>query len=477
LAVGESAGETAPRGARLTRAGAGTATGGVRRVSAGSAAGGPAAVEMLLAGDGTPRPEAAPLLEAAASALAAGGRGELVEGERLRARGHPPELVSAAFAQAELRLRAAAKFSRAAGMLFTRDGLEQASSEAAARHRASRFDGLVRIADLCTGIGGDLLALAAGPAGEPGAARGRVVLAVDRDATHLRLARHNACVYTPDAAVEPLCADVREVDLRGVDGVFVDPARRSAPRAGPAPRRFAPGVGEPPLAWCFAVEGAVAAVAVKAAPGLDTGLVPAGWEIEFVAEGRALKEAVLFSPALAAARRRATVLTAAAGAAETASLVGDPDSDPDVDGDGDGDREVGEPDAYLYDPNPAVTRAGLVGELGRRLGAWQVDPRIAFLTCGELRRTPFARALRVQASLPFDVRRLRELLRARGAGSVELRRRGLAGDVDALRRRLAPHRSDLTPGGPAMTVVMTRVHDRPWAFVCTPAGTSGEVGA
>ena len=53
--------------------------------------------------------------------------GELGLAERLR-RTFPAELVIAALAQHELRRRAAAKFSRAGAMWFTRDGLEQASS-------------------------------------------------------------------------------------------------------------------------------------------------------------------------------------------------------------------------------------------------------------------------------------------------------------------------------------------------------------
>ncbi|MDP9363647.1 MAG: class I SAM-dependent methyltransferase, partial [Chloroflexota bacterium] len=75
-------------------------------------------------------------------------------------RNHPPDRVAAAFALHDLRLRARAKFARADEMVFTRAGLEQASAEAVARHRAVRFRGVGRLADLCTGIGGDLIALA-----------------------------------------------------------------------------------------------------------------------------------------------------------------------------------------------------------------------------------------------------------------------------------------------------------------------------
>jgi hypothetical protein len=57
----------------------------------------------------------------------------------------------------------------------------------------------------------------------------------------------------------------------------------------------------------------VPAVCVKAAPGLPAELIPPGWEAEFIAEGRDLKEAVLWSPALVTAPaqswpRRATIL-------------------------------------------------------------------------------------------------------------------------------------------------------------------------
>jgi hypothetical protein len=262
-------------------------------------------------------------------------------------------------------------------------------------------------------------------------------------------------VYAQAAEIDARCEDVRAADLTGVRAVFVDPARRSGAR------RFSPGASEPPLDWCLALAERVPAVAVKAAPGLPTELVPPGWEIEFVADGRDLKEAALYSPALTSGTsRRATVLLAGA-AGPAATLAGEPDT-ADT-----GARMVSDPGAFLYDPSPAVTRAGLVGTLGRHLEAWQIDPMIAFLTSDQPVDTPFARLLRIETSLPFDVRRLAAQLRAMGISALDLRRRGLAGDVDTLRRRLLPDRRELVPGGPAVTVVMTRHHDQPWAFVCT----------
>ena len=119
------------------------------------------------------------------------------------------------------------------------------------------------------------------------------------------------------------------------------------------------------------------------------------------------------------------------------------------------------PGAFLLDPNPAVTRAGLVEDLARRLGAWKLDPRIAFLAADAPLRTPFGRSLRVDASLPWSLKRLRALLRERGVGTVEVRKRGSAVDAAGLVAGLR-----LRGDGHA-TVVLTRVADRPWALVGT----------
>ena len=420
------------------------------------------------------------------AAEADGGATPLALAVRLR-REYPADLVAAATAQHELRLAARAKFIRAMQMLFTRAGYEQSSAEPIARYRAARFGGARRVADLCCGIGGDLLALAAG----------REALAVDRDDVHVRLALHNAAVYGQAENTRAVVADVRDIRLDDLDAVFIDPARRSGPGTAPArpdgapaaagggsarsggasgpPRRFRTGQSEPPLDWCFALAERVPAVCVKAAPGLPAGLIPNGWEAEFIADGRDLKEAVLWSPALATAPvagsggpRRALVMSGA----ETHALVACPgDAVP-----------VTEPGEYLLDPNPAVTRAGLVEDLARSLAAGggpdgrpdgspggdggsdvaKIDPQIAFLTLDRPVQTPFARTLRVLDSAPWNEKRFARRLRELGIGAADIRRRGLAGDVDQIHRRLklaGPNRA---------TVVITRVNDKPWGLICGP---------
>jgi hypothetical protein len=370
-------------------------------------------------------PATASLL-AEATAEVGAGADVLALGTRLR-RSHDAALVALVMQQAELRARATGKLAHAAELLLTRDGLEQASSTAAAGHKARRLAGSGAVTDLCCGIGGDLMELAPG----------RAAIAVDRDPVHAAMAAHNAGV-AGGTDVTAVVADVRSVDLTDVMAVHVDPARRVGWRRTLSST-------EPPMAWCVTLAERVPAVVVKAAPGLDVASVPAGWEVEFLAEGRDLTQAVLWSPALADHRTRATVLPGSAELTPTGARA-----------------EVREPGAWLVDPSPAVTRAGLVGELAAALGAWQVDERIAFLSCDTQPVTELGRVLRVDTALPWDETRLREVLRARGVGSVDLRRRGLAGDVDVIRRRLRLR------GDAHAVVAMTRVRDQPYAFVCTP---------
>ena len=71
-----------------------------------------------------------------------------------------PEKARQVAEQVDLRRRAAEKFTHADRMLFTARGLEQATDEVVADYKASRFPAGQRVADLCCGIGGDLIALA-----------------------------------------------------------------------------------------------------------------------------------------------------------------------------------------------------------------------------------------------------------------------------------------------------------------------------
>ncbi|MBQ1090119.1 class I SAM-dependent methyltransferase [Streptomyces sp. B93] len=359
---------------------------------------------------------------------------ELAVATRLR-RDHSAELVSAALGQARLRQRAAAKFGAedAGRMFFTPHGVEQSTRASVAAYRAGRLRelGVGSVTDLCCGVGGDAIAMARA---------GIRVLAVDRDPLTAAVARANAEALGLDGLIEVRQADVTEVDVSSYDAVFVDPARR-----GGRGRIFDPEAYSPPLSW--AVETALRAriAALKVAPGIPHEAVPGAAEAEWVSDGGDVKEAVLwFGTAPGAVR--ATLLPGPRG------LRGRGLPDPEV-------RPVGR---YLYEPDGAVIRAHLVAEVADGLDGGLLDPTIAYVTADEARPTPYATGYEITDHLPFNVKKLKALLRERRVGTLTVKKRGSAVEPEELRRKVKPQ------GPGAATVFLTRVAGAPAMLIGRP---------
>jgi len=98
-------------------------------------------------------------------------------------------------------------------------------------------------------------------------------------------------------------------------------------------------------------------------------------------------------------------------------------------------------------------------------GAWQLDRTTAFLSLNRMVSTPFARTLRVVESMPWHQRAAARKLRQFGVGAADIRRRGLSGDVEQIRRRL-----DLR-GERSATIVITRRSGQPWGLICEAVRT------
>ncbi|MFH8802415.1 SAM-dependent methyltransferase [Streptomyces sp. NPDC017936] len=382
----------------------------------------------------------APLLTPEGRALLDAVRGtapadELAVATRLR-RDHPAGLVSAALGQARLRQRAAAKFGAedAGRMFFTPNGVEQSTRASVAAYRAERFRelGVTSVADLCSGIGGDAIAFARA---------GIRVLAVDRDPTTAAAARANARALGLSDLIEVREADVTGVDTAGYDAVFVDPARR-----GGRGRIFDPEAYSPPLSWAVRAALGARCAALKIAPGVPHEAVPAEAEAEWISDGGDVKEAVLwFGTAPGAVR--ATLLPG------PRTLLGTGLPNPDV-------RPLGR---WLYEPDGAVIRAHLVAEVAHEVEGGLIDPTIAYVTADEPRPTPYATAYEITDQLPFNVKRLRALLREREVGILTVKKRGSAVEPEELRRKVKPQ------GPNAATVFLTRVAGAPTMLIGHPA--------
>jgi hypothetical protein len=351
----------------------------------------------------------------------------------LRAAGHSPMLVAAVLHQLRLRAKAVAKFGPfAETMLFTSAGLEQATRLRVAALHASRFRdaGATNIVDLGCGIGADALAMAG---------LELTVTAVDRDEVTAAIAAYNLASW-PNATVAH--ADATEFDLDGFDAAYLDPARRAG-----AKRTMDPADWSPSLDFAFGLADRMP-VGIKLGPGMDRDLIPDGWEAQWISVDRDVVELGVWSGSLARQGvGRAALVIGPRGAAELTAAA---DSE---------DAEAGELGEFLYEPDGAVIRARLIGDLARGLDARMLDATIAYFTSDSARESPFASCFRIIETFPLDEKLLKRELASRHIGTLEIKKRGVDVDPANLRTRLSLR------GDASATLLLTRVAGRKVALL------------
>jgi hypothetical protein len=278
------------------------------------------------------------------------------------------------------------------------------------------------------------------------------VLAFDADELTAALATVNLR-HWPDAEVR--CADVTSLDLDNLlaagDGVWLDPARRSTGRGGTSRRTFDPEAFSPPYSFVLDVAARVPATGAKLAPGIAHRLLPPDAEAQWVSFGGDVVECALWCGPLAreGVRRSALLLDGTGGIQEL--VAADPAPAP-----------VGPVGAWLHEPDGAVIRAGLVGEVARELGGRLLDPTIAYVTTDGPAASAFARSYAVEDVLPFHLKSLRSYLRDRQVGTLTIKKRGSPVDPDQLRRQLR------LSGSASATIALTRVAGRQHVLVLRP---------
>ncbi|MER7248306.1 class I SAM-dependent methyltransferase [Kribbella sp. NPDC000426] len=371
--------------------------------------------------------------EAGAEVLAAAcseykpGR-ELPLVEKLRRR-YDATLVTTAVTQAALRHRAVAKFGAdASRMFFTPDGLEQATRTTVGRHRAVRLATTMpgaSVVDLGCGIGGDLISAARA---------GLRVTGVERDPETAATARANLAAL--GLTGEVVVGEAESTDLTPYDVVFADPARRADGR-----RVFDHNAYSPP--WTFVLDLLERTACVKVAPGIPHDAIPAGVEAEWISDSGEVKEAALWSGRLyGGTPRRATLLPSEATVSDAPEA------------------EAGPVGQYIYEPDGAVVRAGLVTAVATAVDGWLLDPRIAYVTAAKYVATPLASAYEVVEELPYKEKALRSWVRSQDIGTLEIKKRGVDLDPAQLRKKLAPK------GSASATLIITRIGRDAVAYSC-----------
>lgn len=357
---------------------------------------------------------------------------------------YPPELVRLAMQIAELREKAAAKFSMPQRMWFDAVALEQATSEVVAKHKAERFRnaGCEPVMDLCCGIGADAIALA----------DHANVIAIDSDLARCLMTKWNAEACNVADRVQPVCADVTTL-IPQSQLVHIDPDRRGA--TGKRSRRVEQ--MQPSLEFLHELMRTNKGGAIKLSPAANFGGNFHDVEFELVSLNGECKECTVWFGQLRSAKLisheadvqwRATVLPSG----ET--ITGDPlDAMP----------EFGPLHRYLYEPDPAVVRAGLVDLLADRFGLFRLDDDEEYLTGDARIDSPFLSVFEAHDELPNNERTIRRYFRERTFGSVEIKSRRIPVKVEDLRRKLPLADGEMATiifariGGKSRVVIATRL--------------------
>jgi hypothetical protein len=358
-------------------------------------------------------------------------------------RQYPRELARAALEIAVLRREAASKFPFADRMYLTREGLEQSTAYEVSVYRAERYRSFSSAIDLGCSVGGDTLALAA-------------VLpttGVDKERLRLEMARANLAAAALSERASFIQADLNSglpFASQSGQALFFDPGRRVGGR-----RIFSVDEYQPPLNIIQSWLPRFPALGVKISPGVRLEEVNTyDAELEFISLQGELKEAVLWFGPLKTSRRRATLLPGG----HSLSFEEEPD------------LPVDDPGAYLYEPDAAVLRAGMVRNLGQILGAAQLDPEIAYLTGDIKKPTPFARVWAVEDWFPFGMKRLRAYLREQGVGRIIVKKRGSPLEPDDLIRELR------LKGDGERVIFLTQLRGRHIVIVCRNQATPSNNG-
>ena len=406
----------------------------------------------------------------------------------LRAEGFDPALVAAVLTQAKLRRRATAKFGEfAQRMIFTEPGLEQASRLSVAALHAGRFKnaGVSTVADLGCGIGTESLAFASVDL---------KVSAFDLDEVTAAVATYNLNIFD-NAFVDQ--ADVTTLDLNEYDAIFFDPARRdlSAAKGERAIRKFDPSQFAPNFDWVVeqckqhvagsggasgaawdgssgaasgasSAKGTPRAAGIKLGPGHPHEAIDDSAEAQWVSVNGDLVELSLWFGAAARPNVKRSALLID-GAGKHHEITSDSTTRLDA--------AYGELGEYIYEPDNAIIRSHLLGQLANELGLHIFANQIAYLSGGSgdgsagvgaegasAIKSPWLKGYRVIDNLTFDRKKLKAYLRERNIGTLEIKKRGSDVVPEQLRKEMA------LKGEGAATLIVTRVGDAHRVLVTQP---------
>ncbi|WP_435199989.1 THUMP-like domain-containing protein [Janibacter sp. GS2] len=383
----------------------------------------------------------------------------VAEAGRLRAAGHTAEQTAALLTQKRLQARAQEKFGEfAEGMLFTPDGLEQASRLEVAATHAGRYAAasLATVHDLGCGVGSDAMAMSA---------LGVTVQGVDADPLTAAIADINLRPWPDSRAHAGVAEDFRPPldPLHARAGVWLDPARRTpgvTDRSGRTRRVFRLDEISPSWDFVLSIARDVPATGAKLSPSLPHDIPPLGTEAQWTSwQGTVLECAVWWGPLVKASGRSARVLRKGKPPVEVDQRTCEEDPARAT--------SLADIGPWLYEADRAVTRAGLIGTVTSAASGLELEVGLGYVSSTAELDLGHARRFEVLEAMPFSVKGLRGWLREHGITGLTIKKRGIRLDEEQLRRQLKIGRG--AGDGKSATIVLTRVAGAQAVLVVSPA--------
>ncbi len=292
-------------------------------------------------------------------------------------------------------------------LLFTEKGAMQSSSSTLAKFHADLFKDYGIIADLCCGCGIDLIELSK---------QKEQCIAVDWDEETLECAKFN-CKSLGIDNVTFSCTKAEDFDS-AVEAIFADPDRRPVSK-----RTFSAEQISPSLSELLKLQSITPNLAVKLSPIMDYKnlVLPERTTLLFVSEDGTMKEILLVSGELAteSISRIAIQLPSDNRFQQTNNKV-----------------SVTDIKDYLFEPDSAIIRSGMVQDLAFQEQMTLIDSHLAILTSDKAMHSNWYKSFKVLHIMSYNRKQFQKYLTANNIGDITIKPRGFPEETEKFKKKL-----------------------------------------
>jgi hypothetical protein len=320
----------------------------------------------------------------------------------------------------KIQKQASGKFPFAYKWLFTDKSHQQASHFLLSKFHGNLFNDYCVVADLCCGIGADLLFLSKGKVSS---------FAVDCDDTVLGYAKYNMTFFNRNNIIYQ--HKKAEDFIEDAEAIFIDPDRRNNNKRKIDPNDFSPMFSE--------IEKTTKKyrnIAIKSSPLMDyENTLYNDFYLDFVSLDGQLKECLLktFSPVNSKNNRKRAVMISSL--IPNITSIFEQKNHPSTD--------ITDIKKYIIEPDPAIIRAHLINDLAYELGVNRIDNNISLLTSDIsvintnqlIGRNIFTEYM-VKEVFNYNLKDLNAYIKSNEIGIIDIKTKGFSEPVESFRRKL-----------------------------------------